>query len=61
MTKYHIIRIRLLKQNGHTKVVKTMECDITVTDIEAYREQLKQEHNCNRVHLNYCEITKTIY
>jgi hypothetical protein len=54
--RYHIRRIRLLKQNGHTEVLKTINCDLYVTDLEQFREQLKLEHNANRVHLNFSEI-----
>jgi hypothetical protein len=54
--KYYINRIRLLKQNGHTEVLKTIVCEVHVSDLEAYREKLKAEHGVNRVHFNYTEV-----
>ena len=55
MKKYHILRIRVIKQNGHFEVVSNMACDIFVTDLEKYRLHLRQEHNCSHVHLTYEE------
>jgi hypothetical protein len=55
MKKYHILRIRVIKQNGHFEVVSNMACDIFVTDLEKYRLHLKHQHDCSHVHLTYEE------
>jgi hypothetical protein len=50
----------LIKQNGHFEVLDNKTCDIFVTDLEGYRTQLKQQHDCNRVHMDYERIEDTI-
>jgi hypothetical protein len=56
MIHYNIHRIRVIKKNGHFELLKTLNCNIVVTDLKAYREQLILEYECTNVHFDYTAV-----
>lgn len=56
MKKYQITGYQLVRKDGSRDTVKPERSEL-VSDIELYRQSLKERYNCKYVNLSYTEIT----
>lgn len=56
MKKYLITLYQVVHKDGNRDTVKPERSEL-VSDVELYRQSLKEQYNCKYVNLTYTEIT----
>ena len=56
---YRIKRATMYLKNGDKKVIRLNIPVMGKAEMEAYRQDLKQEHNAEKVNFNYGEVGET--